>query len=571
MTSGTAALIGRRLHADFNGLPKPSMEQLQALIDAEWLIRRENGTIKPNISLDKIRKGVLPLPADIQREVLGRLNMLDTVERNLLELLSVLDGEASTDLLSEMSRFRRVALEKLNRTDVVSTRMEGLHEIVSINSSQLKQFTYDSLSQDHKTTLHREVAAGLLAHNPRRVSSIAEAVADHLLLAGDPSQAWPLLVKAARRSARKNEHFTVKTLCERALKAAGEADAEKNNTDLYLPKAMLGNSLVAIGSYAAGRKLLEDVLGGKNELKPAILEACSSALGLALIELGELEGGAKIIRAHLDKIEMGSPSRPRSIRAYGRCLRLQNQHSESIVIFKQGLRLAQAQKSKTQEALCLLGIGKTLLATDNIEEAPEHLQHAERLLREAAGTAWAESLVQLGELDFIDGRWRQALLKSEEASIIAQSAEDLDISARAIDLCSRSLFAVGMIRDSARLHDESIGIFRALEAESTLKVQVNSPMVHATNRALNDAILLKEKGEKQAAAKLLHAKLSDLPKVGARGLRLSVLVALATVDNSFRQQAANLIEELAAALPMELKRSFRNRSDISVLTALKTE
>jgi len=128
-----------------------------------------------------------------------------------------------------------------------------------------------------------------------------------------------------------------------------------------------------------------------------------------------------------------------------------------------------------------------------------------------------------------------------------------------------------MIRDSARLHDESIGIFRALEAESTLKVQVNSPMVHATNRALNDAILLKEKGEKQAAAKLLHAKLSDQPKEGARGLRLSVLVALATVDNSFRQQAANLIEELAAALPMELKRSFRNRSDISVLTALKTE
>jgi tetratricopeptide (TPR) repeat protein len=225
------------------------------------------------------------------------------------------------------------------------------------------------------------------------------------------------------------------------------------------------------------------------------------------------------------------------------------------------------QKSKTQEALCLLGIGKTLLANDQINEAPEHLQHAERLLRETAGTAWAESLVQLGELDFIDGRWRQALIKAEEASIIAQSAEDLDISARAIDLCSRSLFAVGMIRDSARLHDESIGITRALETESSLPVQVNSPVVKATNETLTEALLLKEKGEQMSAIKLLRAGLASLPTNGIRGLKLSILVALATIDNSAKQETTNLIEELAAALPMELKRSFRNRSDISVLTA----
>jgi len=571
ISSGAAALIGRRFHTEFGGLPKPSMEQLQALIDADWLHRREDGSIKPNIGLDKIRKGILPLPADIQREVQGRLNILDTVERNLLELLSVLDGEASTDLLSEMNRFRRVGLEKLTRTGVVSTRLEGLHEIVSITSLQLKQYTYDKLDDDHKVTLHREVAEGLLAHNPRRVGSIAEVVANHLLKADDAAQAWPLLVQAARRAARKNEHDSVRMLCEKALSAAKKANTSENDPALSLPKALLGNALVANGSYAAGKKLLVSVLDSPDELKRSLIESCKAALGLAMIELGDLEAGAQIIQAHLSEIEPGSPSRPRAIRAYGRCLRLQKRYNESIETFQQGLSLAQAQQSKRQEALCLVGIGKTLLSDNQIDEASGYLQQAERLLRETAGTAWAEALVLLGEVDFIDGRWRQSLLRAEEASIIAQTAEELDISARAIDLCSRSLFAVGMIRDSARLHDESIGLTRALETESALKVHINSPIVKEVSSWLDDSLSKIQTGDKVGASKILSTGLKSLPKSGARGLRFSLLVLLTTIDNSYTQKATNLAEELAAGLPMELKRSFRNRSDISVLSGFSAD
>ena len=209
-----------------------------------------------------------------------------------------------------------------------------------------------------------------------------------------------------------------------------------------------------------------------------------------------------------------------------------------------------------------------MMVGSRILEAADPLHQAERLLSDQSGPEWAETALQLAELDLLDGRWRGALNRGEEASLIAQQAEDLDLSARAMDLCARTLAALGRESEAARLHEEATGVRRAWEATSGLNFQENTPLQGAVREAISTARQLAEGGERAKAIVKLKEAERRLPKSGVRGLILSLLIARSIIgDSSVAKRLSDLIEELAASLPMELKGSFRGREDISRVTA----
>jgi len=568
-TSTTAAVVGRRLHAELEGQPGPILAQVQALIEADWVQQDQLGVLKPKGRLERFRSDPLPLPRSVRAEIEGRLGRLMEGDRLLLEALSILGGEATTDILQEVLDYRRGTLDTLAKRGLVFVDAEGLHEIVCISNPRIQQVVLGGIAPEQKTSLHLKAAQGLLARNPRRISSIAKTVAEHFLAAGEPVKAVPLLEQAAQRAARRRESRLVLELTELALTSEVLLDSSQQAdlaADLGRIRALRGRALYVNDELSRAREALvaavdSGVLGEGSPLDMGV----KVDLANCHLHLGELALAQALLGPLLGAIEPGSPERLRALRTSAQCLRLQGDYAESLRVWQSGLEVAQAQGSQEQQAACLLGLAKLHLASDRIADAREALSRVDVWLKKSNSRDRADCLLQLSRMDYNNGHYRQALARAEEAGGIAQDHGDIDLTALGLAICADCLEMVGLDRDAARLSQESDNLRKARGTTVSL-ADVKTPTAVAVHNALRQAFDHHEAGRSEYGATLLLSAMDGLDE-GYRGLHLQLVLAQThlNADPELIQSAQRMLEPILAGLSPELGASMKAREDVARL------
>jgi tetratricopeptide (TPR) repeat protein len=327
----------------------------------------------------------------------------------------------------------------------------------------------------------------------------------------------------------------------------------EEETSLYRNAiALRGEAFLERGQYLDAKEILKQVSWA--EQKGALAIVAQVAFATAMVELGEGEEAAEILTSTLTELQPGDPARFRALRSLGRAQCLLGLFEEAQATWELGWTAAREQTSPEQEGLCLLGLGETLIARGRLAEARTILQRAESRLRGSNRVELAACLVSLGELDLLDGYYRKALARAEDANAIAQQAEDLVLSVRSLELCSLALASVGMDRDAERLATEAEGLRRAREVEAPLP----SPRVPSPQDAARLDFFT-------ALEHHLQTAVSRLPSEGCRGLELQLQAAISRVTGSpeSKSRATALAISVMDTLPPELAAAFSARDELS--------
>ena len=201
LTPTAAAVVGRRLHAELEGLPGAVLAQLDALVDAGWLERNRLDGLRPKERLERFRDEPLPLPRSVREDIERRLQQL--CRQSLAQCTQCSRWRSDERSASGCQDYRRGSLDTLVKRSLVFLDSGGF-EVVCVANPRIEHIVLESLSPEEKLSLHLRAAEGLLARNPRRVGSVARAVATTI---------WPPTVRqggslvGASGSARLEEGF----------------------------------------------------------------------------------------------------------------------------------------------------------------------------------------------------------------------------------------------------------------------------------------------------------------------------------------------------------------------------
>ncbi|MEM6929026.1 MAG: protein kinase, partial [Myxococcota bacterium] len=211
--SGPAApALGRRLHAVYGGMPGPMTEQLDALIVEGWLVP-EGDQLKSTRSLDDLRKADLPVPVQVARRIETQVADLSPVEREIVQLLALLDRPAHAALIERCfpddPTIAR-AIDDLVGIGLLARETHEQQELVSLADPCAPRVVRGLVPPPDKPGLHLRLAQSLQA---RRRRTNALEVAHHLREAGRIGEAWPRYVQAARRAAREGLYSEVIEIC----------------------------------------------------------------------------------------------------------------------------------------------------------------------------------------------------------------------------------------------------------------------------------------------------------------------------------------------------------------------
>ena len=576
-----APAVARRLHTACGGLPGPILEQLQALRQAGWLKQQPDQTWRAGVSLERIKRGPLPIPQARRSEALKLYNALGSAQRRSIQALSVLGVEVGVGTLKGLCPDGTLdGLESM-----VQQRDEGLHELVRFNNPSLGQVVYETMDVERRSDLHRKAAELLLQRHRRRMGSVAESAASHLIAAGDVNRAYPLLVRAAEREAARRQIRPARRLADRALKLRLEAEEDLPPAlcaELYQRALTVqGEVLLARGLPSEARQALQQALElGESELVPEI----RARLGMALVDLDQAETGLSELQAALDTLTDDSPVRFAVMRSVADALSAQGRVEEAAHTWENALQGARADGNEAREGSCLLGLGELELATGNLLKAVRALELAEPRLRRARQVRpLAVCLTALAEVAMLDGRFRVCLARANEALGLAEEHELNDVMARASLHRAEALLSSGQDEDTRGIVRSVLGrekVLPSLELTGSttlhhLGLQVLGPdavtevrfrdeapssPAHVVARwQLYKAWALIREGDRRGA--LSHAQQADAVTLmpGMAGLRLETLLALAILGHRRDTELKELVQRVLANLDPDYRAGFVER------------
>lgn len=303
---GLGAALARRLHTELAGWPGLVAEQLETLIDAGWLARNGDGSVRAIRSIDALRVDPLPLPERERADALARMARLPAPETRLLEAASVLAMPATLGVVSATAGLAsgQNAVEQLRTAGLVTVRADGLQELVELVSPRLGQAVVESLPADRRRALHGAAAHALRDRYGRSGGAITELVAHHLERAGTPAEAIPLLVTAAQAALRRGDAAHARRLAERALVLGETAKDGDDPRHARAARAVLGEALRSLGRHRDAcenwKKALE--LGGHTDAEGVRLKVLRA---LVSADLGEVEEAAAELGAAMGRLPPG--------------------------------------------------------------------------------------------------------------------------------------------------------------------------------------------------------------------------------------------------------------------------
>ena len=431
LRGGVGAVLARRLHEELGGLPGPTLEQLDALVTAGWIHAAADGSLKSAVAVENLRHDPLPLPDRVRAAEARFLRVLEPPDRACLDALAVLDTPANLALIAPLVGLPEsdvhATLAILARAGHVKVEEDGLQELYRIASRRRAQVIYESLPVDRRAALHRRAAETVQRVYRRRLNAVAEVAAHHLLKAGDPAAAYPLLLLGAQRAFRRGELPESRALCHRALEARPAAEAAMTPSEAARLRRQLyqvhGDTLRAAGRIdQAGDAYAQALLAAQTEGdRPAIGKALAS-LGLANFSAGRAAEAANQIEDALGILERGDPTWPEAAHALALVRFDSGQVAGAARLWEEVCETGAESRNAAAELNGLWGRALVARSERKLDLAVELLERAiSRGQEGGAPEAFARVLRQRAEQCVAEGDWAAAMHIADELENLGES------------------------------------------------------------------------------------------------------------------------------------------------------
>jgi len=410
---------GRRLHAVYGGVPGPMMDQLDALVVEGWL-EPDGDQLKSTRPLETLKKADLPVPSQVARHIAELVAELTPVEREIVELLSLLDRPGSAALVERCfpdDRSIARAVDDLVGAGLLVRETEEQQELVSLADPCAPRVIRGLVPPDRRPGLHLRLAQALQA---RRRRANALEVAHHLAAAGRVGEAWPRYVQAARRAAREGLYSEVIEICRFAEAIEAEASALGDPTEAlrnrrwqYLLK---GEALASRRAWAeAIGPLSEAVAVAREDGDEDSISRCLGSLGRAQHRLGRYAEAEPLLREALAHLGQGAPDRGSTLRTLADVQLQRGQLEEADRLWSEARELASEIGDADAQARALRGLGHLRGLQGSLDAASALLAKADDLLHHDDGDyrVRAGVLARASGIDLAAGHYGRALYRAE--------------------------------------------------------------------------------------------------------------------------------------------------------------
>ena len=587
LSGAAAGTLGRRLHNHTRGLPRVLEDQLEALAEAGWVVG-DDGSLELAVPLSQVREGRLPVHEARRQGILAAFEALPGSSQRAVEALAVLGDDIDEGVLEAVCAGAVRSLDHAG--EFVVRRGEGLHELLRFARPEIRDVVYDRLGVSERSALHRASAEVLLARHKRRMGSIAEPAAEHLLKAGEAGRAYPLLVTAAQRAARQRKLREARVLADKALEVRewGKSELASDTMDPRLHMqvlSVLGEVLLAMRKPERALTSLEAALEVSAQVDGAETLELEARVGMALVQLGRPDEALPRLDAARKRLDPGSPVRFPVTRALAEALIALGRTNAAARIWDAALTEAREGSSPGRLGAVLLGIGELELARGNPLKAARALERAESGLRTARmGRELAACLERLSEVALLDGRYRACLARADEAARLAGESGDDDVALAAKLHKAEALLSGGQDDASAELAREMVATVRGMPGLADAGAL--STLRHLALQTLGESAAGKlpspagaPNGPKAAIARWelyaawemildgsTGAALSRAKKCaeaasgpGLAGLRMEALLCLSCLGAPVDSELKELVQRVLAGMAPEMRRPYVER------------
>lgn len=420
-----AAALSKRLYDDHRGNIGSILEQLDALLDAHWMERAADG-LRPTRPVEAFRTEPLPVPPRVRNDAEIAIQSMDSDSLSLIETLAVIDRAVHEDFL--------VACSGLNLPDVES-RIEG-----TIRAGLLRRtgddasdppddathlrFSHPGIAElvrrrmppEQRRERHRSVAQSL-ARRRRREATVE--LAHHLIEAGEPAAAYPVLAQAARAAARAGRWGEALTATARArtIRTSAELKLETREAARLLRTLACaeGETHLARGGWEEAVAPLEEALatphveGDEN----AVVRA-KGMLGRVFLHLGRHDRAKPLLEAAESALEPASSERAAAMRALADLEMRAGQLDRAERLLEASLEISEGSVSRDAEARARRGLAHLRALQNRWDDASRQLDLAEDLVAAGGDPRVRAAILARGiELDLAAGRYGAAKRRSE--------------------------------------------------------------------------------------------------------------------------------------------------------------
>jgi tetratricopeptide (TPR) repeat protein len=455
LSGALCSVIGRRLCADYDGIPGAIVEQFEMLVNEGWLERTPLG-LRGQRPIEAFRTADLPIPPHRKEASLKSLTQLNPTELELAQLLALLDRPARTPLLFQAHSSVEAAVTALENliamkflafVDALDDNTTEDQPLVKLTNSTTARLLRDQLEPEERLARHRAIAKAL-AGKRRRTTSVE--LAKHLLAAQMPLAAYPVLINAARRAARARNHQEVFILCEQARTIQNECESRSDYVEsihlrrwLYM---LLGEAHLYRSEWAEAAEALERAIAAARlEDDTTGLARCLADYGRALYRLDKHKEAISPLEEALRTFEPGAPEGAAATRVLADIALQSGKLKEAEHLWNEALDNAMASQSTDGQARAHRGIAHLRALQHRYVEASQLLDRADEML-----LAQGEHRVRCGiiarsiELDLAAGRYASALHRAENLIQLSDRGDLPERLSTALVLQSETYLKLGL-------------------------------------------------------------------------------------------------------------------------------
>ena len=246
------------LHAHTGGQPLFLVSVLDHMVGHGWIVRSPSGW-----TLDRALASIdLGVPEDVRQLLETQLYQRSPAERALLEAASVVHGEVTTRTLAAVLGLDAASAESccealaraalfLQVAGTVEWPDGSVARRYAFSHDFHRQVVYQSIAEERRVRLHRQVGEALEAAWGERAGDIASQLAMHFRRGGDRARAQRHLIAAGRRARARFANREAIACFESALAAIDAVPAaERARVELDV-RLELGRALSDHDGFAA--------------------------------------------------------------------------------------------------------------------------------------------------------------------------------------------------------------------------------------------------------------------------------------------------------------------------------
>ncbi len=436
------------------GSPRAIHELVRLLLESDCIVRGPGATWR----LDAVRLAEADLPRTYDQLVAARLDVMDPVDRRVLEMAAVIGDVCWMDAVLALERAIHLETADPDGPTLSQIAASGDHSRVTVNASLAKlierewlvevdppamqgerelRFAYPilwslvlrGLDEAARRRYHRLAAQWLELRPEGRGAAAQEEVARHLERAGETREAAGRYRRAAEAARAGFHNERAIRLYDRALACVGDTDhAARIHLwhDLGSVYELIGDFEAALGAF---ERMLRLSWVGASKAKAAVafnkMGRVWRRKGDLKLSLEYLERGAELFRAAGDARGIAG-----SLDDIGKALHLLGRNDEAFTKITEALTRRGQGGDKRSIAASLSNLGNVQQDRGQFDAALTC--HAEALeLRRAAGDRWGAVVSQinlavlayeLGEHAEARAGWLAALTGAEEIGALPYSA-----------------------------------------------------------------------------------------------------------------------------------------------------